>query len=358
MPMPSITITFSEVGIASIQRSQKGVVAMIIQDEAEAVRGGHSLTSVTDINSTLGVLGVENRAQINFAFMGYVNPPRKVLVYVMDGATKTLDDALKYFATQSFDYITGPSNIDTADSQKIVSWIKSERKINHTAKAVLPNCPADSEGVINFATEKIMAGEKEYTTAQYCSRIAGLIAGTPMTISATYAPLPETTDCTRLTDEEMNTAVDAGQFIVFYDDGVLTGRAVNSLKTLIQGKGKKFQKIKIVEAMDMIQNDIRTTGRKYYTGKYSNSYDNKCLLITAIQGYFEQLERGDILAKGQSFVELDMEAQMNYIKSNGGDPGSMSEQEIKEADTGSTVFIKIRCKILDAIEDIIIPITI
>lgn len=359
MPMPSITVTFSQVGIASIQRSQKGVVAMIIQDKADSVQGGYSLTGVTDINKTLGALGTVNKAQINFAFMGYVNPPRKVLVYVMDGVVKTQDDALEYFATQNFDYIVGPHDIEPAACQQIASWIKSERLKNHTAKAVLPNCPADTEGVVNFATEKIFVGKDEHTTAQYCSRIAGLIAGTPMTISATYTPLPEATDCVRITDEEMDKAVDDGKFIVFYDDGVITGRAVNSLKTINQEKGNKFQKIKIVEVMDMMKNDIRTTARKYYIGKYSNSYDNKCLLITAIQGYLEQLESGSILAKGQSFVELDMEAQANYIKSNGiGDPDIMTEQDIKEADTGSIVFIRIRCKILDAIEDIIIPITI
>ena len=58
-------------------------------------------------------------------------------------------------------------------------------------KAVLPDCTADTEGVINFVNKTIRTKSKTYTTAQYCSRIAGIIAGTPMTISCTYAPLPE-----------------------------------------------------------------------------------------------------------------------------------------------------------------------
>ena len=35
----------------------------------------------------------------------------------------------------------------------------------------------------------------------------------------------------------------------------------------------------------LISNDIRATARDNYLGKYSNSYDSKCLLVTAIQGY-------------------------------------------------------------------------
>lgn len=53
-----------------------------------------------------------------------------------------------------------------------------------------------------------------------------------------------------------------------------------------------------------------------------------------------------------------MDAQEQYLVSKGTDTSEMSAQEIREADTGSHVFLKIACKILDAIEDIDIDITI
>lgn len=78
--------------------------------------------------------------------------------------------------------------------------------------------------------------------------------GTPMTISCTYAPLPEVSDVGRLTREAMDAAVDAGKFILFHDgEKVKVARGVNSLQTTTQDKGDAWKKIKMVEVMDMIQ---------------------------------------------------------------------------------------------------------
>ena len=354
MGLPSIDITFKTLGMTAIQRSQKGIVAVILEDAAGA--GAHIMTNVTDIPSALGA---ENRAYLERAFTGYVNPPRKVIAYVVDGTEKTLDDALAYFATQQFDYLVGAPDTESADAQKIASWVKSERANKHTVKAVLPGTAADSEAVVNFTTGGIRLGEASVTTAAFCSRIAGLIAGTPMTISCTYAPLAEVSDVTRLTKEQLDTAIDNGEFVLFHDgEKVKVGRGVNSLKTTSQEKGEAFRKIKIVEAMDMIQNDIRMTAEDGYIGKYANSYDNKCLLIMAVKGYLEELERSGILETGTSVVELDLAAQENYLKSKGIDTSDMSEQQIKEANTDAKVFLRARVSILDAIEDIVLPITI
>ena len=354
MGLPSIDITFKTLGMTAIQRSQKGIVAVILEDAAGA--GAHIMTNVTDIPSALGA---ENRAYLERAFTGYVNPPRKVIAYVVDGTEKTLDDALAYFATQQFDYLVGAPDTESADAQKIASWVKSERANKHTVKAVLPGTAADSEAVVNFTTGGIRLGEASVTTAAFCSRIAGLIAGTPMTISCTYAPLAEVSDVTRLTKEQLDTAIDSGEFVLFHDgEKVKVGRGVNSLKTTSQEKGEAFKKIKIVEAMDMIQNDIRMTAEDGYIGKYANIYDNKCLLIMAVKGYLEELERSGILETGTSVVELDLAAQENYLKSKGIDTSDMSEQQIKEANTDAKVFLRARVSILDAIEDIVLPITI
>ncbi len=44
-----------------------------------------------------------------------------------------------------------------------------------------------------------------------------------------------------------------------------------------------FQKIKIVDTLDIIHSDIRKVIIDDYIGKVTNSYDNKCLLIVAIK---------------------------------------------------------------------------
>ena len=151
--------------------------------------------------------------------------------------------------------------------------------------------------------------------------------------------------------------VDAGKHIVGFDgEKVKTARGVNSLKTLTGDKGASFQKIKIVDAMDMITDDIRMTAEDNYLGKYANSYDNKCLLISAIGSYFDQLIADGVLESAS--VAIDVEANRNYLKGKGVNVEAMSDDDIKKANTGSYVYLKATIKILDAIEDIVLPITI
>ncbi len=201
-------------------------------------------------------------------------------------------------------------------------------------------------------------GTTVWATAEYCSRIAGLLAGTPMKISATYAPLPELSDCARLTKDESDEAVGAGELALRWDGRkVKLNRAVTSLVTTSQGMLDSFKKIKIVEIMDLIRTDISATAEDEYVGKYANSYDNKMLLVAAIRGYFMGLERDQLVQPGYT-VDIDVDAQEQYLASRGVDTEAMSERELREADTGSQVFILVRCKILDAIEDILVAVEI
>lgn len=369
---PKISVTFQELGISAISRGTKGTVAMIVRDAAETAP--MVLTQAAQVPTTLGK---ETQEYIKRAFLGYVNPPKKVIVYTIPaagaaavavedaekentetegaeaGAVSVLAAALTYMASQEFDYLVGPADCTAEEAAEIAGWIKSQRTLKAVKhKAVVPNHKADYSGVVNFTTEKLIAGKVEYTTAEYCSRIAGLLAGTPMKISATYAPLTELTDVSRLTAEQENEAVGNGELIAIWDGRkAKLNRAVTSLVTTTEGMLDSFKKIKIVEIMDLIRTDIHITAEDEYIGKYANTYDNKILLITAIRGYFAGLERDSLVQPGYT-VEIDVEAQEIYLQSMGKDTTEMTEQEIKEADTGTHVFLKISCKILDAIEDI------
>lgn len=359
---PKITVTFTELGISAINRGDKGTVAVIIRDAAELAP-----VALTQASQTPDKLGVANQAYIKRTFLGYVNPPKKVIVYIAptDGDAD-LSAALDYMATQDFDYLVGPADCTAEEAAAIASWIKSQRTNNGTKyKALTPNLKADHCAIINFTGSGMKDGTKNadksdviYTTAEYCSRMAGLIAGTPMKISATYAPLPELTDVTRLSRENLDKAVNAGELALMWDGRkVKVARAVNSLVTTSEGILDSFKKIKIVEIMDLIRTDITSTAEDSYIGKFANTYDNKLLLITAIRGYFMGLEQDKLVQPGYT-VEIDVDAQEQYLVSKGVDTSEMTVQQIKEADTGTHVFLKIACKILDAIEDIDIDITI
>ncbi|HBF1431272.1 TPA: phage tail sheath protein, partial [Clostridioides difficile] len=120
---------------------------------------------------------------------------------------------------------------------------------------------------------------------------------------------------------------------------------------LTEEKGEMFQKIKIVDTLDIINNDIKKVIIDDYIGRVPNSYDNKCILIVAIKEYLEELEKEELIEVG-SLVDIDIEAQKQYLKSKNIDISNMKEQEIREANTGSKVFLKAKIKMLDAMEDI------
>ena len=102
--------------------------------------------------------------------------------------------------------------------------------------------------------------------------------------------------------------------------------------------------------MDTIYNDIRGLTEDQYIGKYPNTYDNKNILITSIDEYLNELTRHNMI-NGHT-VEIDVNAQREYLKEAGKPVEEMAENEIKEANTGSKVFLTGTINILDAIEDI------
>ena len=77
-----------------------------------------------------------------------------------------------------------------------------------------------------------------------------------------------------------------------------------------------------------------------------------------IKTYLDSLERDGLIQSGSSVVEIDADAQAAWLAENGTDTSGMDEQALREANTGSHVFLRIAFKPLDAIEDVHIPITI
>ena len=356
LTMPNLIVAFKQAASTAVARSQKGTVALILRDaaaDADALK--YTLTSTGQIPK---ILGTENQDAIRRVFLGGTNPPRKILLYVMaSGAAIAADgDVLTWLSTQKFDYLAGPSDLSTDEAGVIKEWIIKQRSDNSAIyKAVLPNLEANNEAVVNFVGTGIQVDGTTYTAAGYCGRIAGLIAGTPMKQSVTYAALPEVKDITRMTSLEMDTAVGAGKLVLYHDgEKVKCGRGVNSLTT-ITGRSDIWKKIKIVECLDMMQQDIRLTIQDNYIGKMPNTYDNKVQLVTAISVYLQALYK-DGLIDSDFTVGIDVEAQDAYLQERGTPTVEMSEQEIKEANTGTHVFLSIYVRPVDAMEDVAVNI--
>lgn len=385
--MPSINISFIEAGIEAINRSQRGIVALLLEEpqatitnllKDHEVTSGETTTTVKAIKNPFTVyttddipseLTEENKDYITKALIGYVKAPYRVKVYLM-GQDETADskedkfaNALEVLATDRWDYLAIPT-ITTAQCESVATWMKTNRDNKHKrSKVILPGYAGDYEGIINFSNTTIVTASKTYNGAQYIPRIAGLIAGTPLTISATYAPLSEVIDCDKYTLDENDEKVNKGELFVWYDgEKFKMSRAMNSLVTTTQGKQEAYQTIKSVDIMDAIYDDLRKTTEDSYIGKYTNDYDNKQILITAIYGYLKELEDGRLLEKGYSNVDVDVEAVKNYQLQHGlytkEQLADMDDLTIKKLDTKKKVFLTANIKILDAMEDFDFPINI
>lgn len=385
--MPSINISFIEAGIEAINRSQRGIVALLLEEpqatitnllKDHEVSSGETTTTVKAIKNPFTVyttddipseLTEENKDYITKTLIGYVKAPYRVKVYLMaqdetdDSKEDKFANALKGLATDRWDYLAIPT-ITTAQCESVATWMKTNRDNKHKrSKVILPGYAGDYEGIINFSNTTIVTASKTYTGAQYIPRIAGLIAGTPLTISATYAPLSEVIDCDKYTLDENDEKVNKGELFVWYDgEKFKMSRAMNSLVTTTQGKQEAYQTIKSVDIMDAIYDDLRKTTEDSYIGKYTNDYDNKQILITAIYGYFKELEDGRLLEKGYSTVDIDVEAVKNYQLQHGlytkEQLADMDDLTIKKLDTKKKVFLTANIKILDAMEDFDFPINI
>lgn len=353
MSLPNVMINFKQTGATAIQRGERGIVALVLNGETQEV---HKLNNIKDA-AGIDQLTDKQKEYLQLAFMGYIKPPKKVIIIFRGSEEEDYSKVQEVLESLKWDYLAIPE-IESGDVASMVVWMTG---LNKKCKVVLPNVTtADTEKVINFTTTNIKTTLGDYTTSEYTSRIAGLLAGTPMTISATFAPLKEVIGFDQLTKEQMDEAISKGQLILYHDgEKAKIARGVNSFTTTTQDKGESFKKIKIVDAMHMIEDDIKTTCEDSYIGKYSNSYDNKCVLITAIQAYLDQLVQEGILdADFKNVVEIDVEQQRNYLKSIGVDVENMKELDIKKANTRDKVFLKSQIKILDAIEDIILNVSI
>ena len=337
-------------------------------NSVSAIKNPFTVYTTDDIPSEMTA---DNQDYITKCLMGYVKSPYRVKVYLMaaisdqgkNGEADKFADTLKLLATDRWDYLAIPT-IKTQHLESVATWLKTNRENKYKrSKVVLPGYSGDYEGIINFSNTNIKTSSKTYTGAQYTPRIAGLIAGTPLTISATYAPLSEVIDCDRHTTDENDEKVNKGEFFIWYDgEKFKMSRAMNSLVTTTQGKLEAYQTIKSVDVMDAIYDDIKKTAQDSYIGKYANDYDNKQLLISAIMGYFKELEDGRLLQKGYSAVDIDVSAVKNYQLQHGlytqDELADMSDLELKKLDTKKLVYLTAKIKILDAMEDIVLPINI
>lgn len=213
----------------------------------------------------------------------YEGSPSKTIVLKVATTEENLNPQLKQLNDLKWNYLVIPG-ITEDEKTTVAAWIKEARDDHHkTFKAVLPNCKGDHEGIINLTTDKITStlGTTAFSTAEYCCRIAGVLAGLSLARSCTYFELSDITAAE--VPEDADERIDNGELVIVFDgEKYKIGRGVNSLTSFTPEHGQDFSKIKIIEGVDLYQDDIRETFESSYVGKVINDYDNKQAFVAAI----------------------------------------------------------------------------
>lgn len=239
MGLPAMNITFVARAQNSAKRLDRGFVGMVLKDAKVPSGNPVTIFSSEDIPEELGT---DNKNQIALALRGNDTAPQKVVVYVLATAETDYSKAFKYFERKKVDWMCFPSAKKDSQTQKITDWVKAQREAHNRVKAVLPETEADTEGIVNYATKTVTADGKSYTAETFCSRIAGLIAGTGSDQSVTFAVLDDVTACEDLDRKSVEAAIDAGKFVLF-DDGekikvdVDIGESTRAADSLIKNFG-------------------------------------------------------------------------------------------------------------------------
>lgn len=348
MGLPEIEIIFKNKAQDAIQRSERGVVSIILKDDTKGGKPVAVYPSITDVDFS-------HFTQRNYEYLKllYEGGPYKVIVVKVPTNTSDLAPYLKKLRDLKWNYLAVPGLTD--DEKTLVSaWIKEEREKDHkTFKAVLPNCAADHEGIINFTTDNIEStlSSNTFSTTEYCARIAGVLAGLSLARSSTYYVLSDIVGAD--VPDDPDDRIDKGQLVIVFDgEKYKIGRGVNSLTTFTAEHGKDFSKIKIVEGADLYQDDIRSTFEDAYVGQVINSYDHKQAFVASVRAYQRGLE-GDVLdGSFDNTAAVDIEQQRLYIESRGIDTSNMDDVAIAQYNTGSKVFVSSNVKFVDAMEDL------
>lgn len=311
--LPNIDIVFKQKAVTAIQRSERGILCILVQDDKQTegvtrftYRRGSDVdkTSFSDTNYTA----------IMRAFDVAVNK-----VYVFRYASTVEEKAVyKEVEKVRFNYIC--TNV-TAKQQPLANYVRqfNNDSKGHKIVCVVANITtADSKYIINVKGTGGTLKDKDTAVKveDYLIRIASTLCNLPMNRSLTYYVFSDlkSWDDSYITDEAgIDFWIDKGFLTLINDDDeVKCGRAVNSLVTFTSTDTEDMSFIIIVESMNLILEDIYTTFKDYYVGKYKNTLSNQRLFISSVNSYFRTLQGEEILDDAyDNHAEIDIEAQRN-----------------------------------------------
>lgn len=352
--LPNIDIIFTQKAVTAVQRSERGVLCVIMKDaQQDAGIKKFVYKRGADVEKT--DYTTANYDALMRAFDVAVNK-----VYVLRCATATeFTDIVKELDKIKFNYVC--TNVK-ADQQALANQVVqyNHDSQGHKCVTVVANITqGDSKYVIKLKGDggKLKSGT-EVKAEDYVIRIASTLCNLPMNRSLTYyvfADLASWDDSYLTTETPIGDWISKGWLTLINDDDeVKCGRAINSLVTFTSTDTEDMSYIIIVEAMNLIIEDIYTTFKDYYVGKYKNTLSNQRLFITSVNAYFRQLMREEVLDDSyDNHAYVDIESQrLAWLGIGKTEAEDWDENKVQQMTFRTNVFLAGDAKISNAMEDL------
>lgn len=350
---PNIDIAFKQKATSSIEKSERGIAILILKNDTTSGCPAYAeYSEITEFESKKDKYSAANQQAITDVF---IFPPSKVIVVNEDTVANALIEIEKKVSTG---WITIATSDPEEDFSTLISWIKSKELVKKTYKSITYNgSSTDCKHIVNNTNPKVTFNDSrnEVDAVQYLPSLLGIAAYcSGNNRSMTYFK------CTNLKSVEGFADIDVelakGNLVMFNDtDYVRICQGINTLITLDgENATEDMQFIETVEAMDMIQDDIRDVFKETYLGPYKNKLDDQMLLISAINGYFKELEDADILdSEYANISSINVAAQREaWIKSGKDEAAKWDDAQVKLNTFKRDVFVSGDIKILGSMTNL------
>lgn len=327
-PKPDISVKFQTLARTIIQRSERGILYLIV-DDATQTEKYKTLYSISDIIEAEWDANVLN--YIKLAFTTTVSTSNKMVVRNMLG--DALATILTEFDNRKMTHLAGPELIE-ADDLTVVTWAKEkwEKKgVTYFSSFV---DDADNVAVVYVKNNVWVTSLGTFTGQQFTAGYAGLFAGMPINRSGDNVVLPGVIS--------VDDVVPANGALCAYNDDeqVRIVYALNSKVTFDSTWKKDTRKIKVVEGMNIVRFDIQDTFKDYWLGLYINDYDNKMAFNNIVNNiYFKELQPNVLSADYANYIDVDEAENKTVIIADGGDPNTMTDLEIRRYPTADSVYL-------------------
>lgn len=350
MPIPSIDVIFQKLAVTAVQRSERGVLAMVIKDATAAV-GTKIYTTLSGVTSS--DYSAASYKMITQAFD--VNLATLIVVNIGTASGANFESAITLLEPLGYNWLVVTESTLQAAA---VSYVKSYNTSSPYHKIKLLTCgqtAVDDWHIVNIPNTNAKVGTDTATTSmeKLLPYIGAVLCSCPMTRSVTGYKLGLLSEVSSVAD--ISASIDAGNMPLFRDvDGsIRISRGVNTLTTVTEYSPADFKKITIAEGVDLMLEDITVTFKDNYRGVYKNTADNQALFISSVLAYFRQLEKEYVLNSDfENKVDVDIDAQKAAWTAAGTDTSSWTDAQAKRKTYGSYVYLTGNVLMLDAMEDL------